>query len=447
MYPDYDNVQKVFSDIDYNQVILDEDESRSEGASSLGTFSVSPEATEDARQMGLSLDAPPGNQEMLDQLLSGSLTSSEAEDQEIRERLEENRRFDPNRATTYILIDILASSDERKSFFETVSICEKVFDQLLAKGALTAIVEFIHTIRQQQERLMSQKPDYADRLGEFIRRAGDDRRIGHLTDIINSQEIIDTDSIEVYFDSLGQESLAHITGMLGRLVSKKARLMVCDYLARRGKDQLQIIANGLRDQRWFVVRNTVMILGRIGGDRALRYLAATAAHPDHRVRREVITAVAQNVSEEAIEIVCGFLKDGEPELRAIALDSLGRMKGRRPFETIRNIIQSSYFAGYPVNEQEQFLIAYSSLGGEEVTDFLASIIGSFSLFNAGWKARYRLMALKALAHNTSEEAQKLILKYTRSRRPWLRQAAVTALELRRKIIYQKERVTGGSRQH
>ena len=53
--------------------------------------------------------------------------------------------------------------------------------------------------------------------------------------------------------------------MLGKLVSKAARLMVCDYLARHGRANSTIIGGAVRDKRWYVARNAVMILGRIGG--------------------------------------------------------------------------------------------------------------------------------------------------------------------------------------
>lgn len=437
IYPDYRNIAIPNANVDFNQIILEDNERSAGNDTSVEASALSTEAVEDAGQMGLSLEPSPGSQEGLEQLLSGSFTLADEENREIKLLLEENRRFDHHRATTRILMDILHFWDDQKPFIETVAICEKIFDQLLAKGYFSVAADFVHALRGRQDELISQKPGSAERLANFILRSGDARRIEQLTDIINRQEVVDTASLEIYLDSLGWESLAHITGMLGKLVSRQSRLMVCDYLANRGKDQIKIIAGGLNDRRWYVNRNTVMILGRIGGDQVLRYMASAATHSDGRVRRETIKALSKSTSEGAIELMFRFLKDPEPQLRTMALDYLSRMGGRQAFETVRDIVHSSTFAEYPLNEQEQFLTVYSRLGGAEVTDYLASIIGSFSLFNTGWKARYRFMALKALAYNTSEDAEKLILKYTRSRRTWLRQAAVTAMEQHRKFVYQK----------
>jgi hypothetical protein len=435
MYPGLDRGLQSNAEVDYNQVILDEE--GKEDSTSLGSPPLSPETIQDAGQMGLSLDSPPEAPDVVSQLLSGSIDLADEEKDEIERILKENRQFDPNRSTTTILLEILNYWNDQKPFAETVTLCEYILDQLLGRGAFAPAAEFVQALRARQEKLISRKPAYASRIGEFLIRAGDAPRIQQLTEIINRQEIVDTGSIEIYLNALGWESIVHVTGMLGKLVSKGARMMVCDYLAERGKRHLRIITNGLHDKRWYVVRNTVMILGRIGGEDVLKSLAAVASHPDHRVRAETIKALGNIKSEQAVDIMCRFLTDSKPRLRTIALDNLSNVGGRKPFETVRDIIQSPAFIEYPLDEQGQFLIAFSRLGGAEVIDFLDSIIDSFSLLNIGWKAKYRMMALSALAHNVSEDAEKLILKYTRSRRKWLRQAAVTALEQHRKIVYQQ----------
>ncbi len=437
MYPDYDNDSNSGITVDYNHVILEEE---SDDASSLGTSTVSPQAVEDGKKIGLSLGSIPDEpQSPIEQLLSGSFTPADEEQHEIARLLKEARQFDPDRSAAQVMIEILDFWDDRKAFAEAAAICEKIFDQLLTKGAFAVAADFVHILRSRQKSLVASKPVNAERLADSIRRAGDDRHISMLTNIINRQGVVDTASIEIYLDSLGWESLVHISGMLGQLVSKKARLMVCDYLAKRGRDHINIIANGLRDKRWYVIRNTVMILGHIGGEQVLPYLASASDHTDYRVRKEIIRALSKNKAQGVIEPLFNFLKDPEPKLRATSLNHLARIGGREAFESIHNIVHSPTFAGYPIEEQEQLLVVYSRLGGSEVTDFLDSIVGSFSLFNSGWKARYRFMALKALAYNTSGEAEDLILKYTRSRRGWLRQAATNALEQRRKFMHQKER--------
>lgn len=425
----YDEDNSGSWNFDVNEISLEETEDDHPGADEPQYVS------EDAKQMGLSLEPTAPEDRMVEKLLISSYTPAEEEQREMARLLAENKNFDPFRSVTRTLLEILDYWHDLKPFSETVAICEKVLDQLLGKAEFGVAADFVHTLRTRQQSLASTKPNYADHLSGFIRRAGDQERISRLTEIVNTQEIIDTDAVELYLESLGWESLPHITGMLGNLVSKKARLTICDYLARHGADHISIIANGIRDKRWYVVRNTVMILGKIGGEQVINFFAATAGHSDHRVRTETFRALENMKSDRAVDLLTGFLTDGDPGLREMALTTLGRIGGRRPFEAVGNIIHSEPFGRLTVDEKEPYLIVYSHLGGSEVTDFLDSIVNSSGWLPSTAKMRYRLAGLKALAYNKSDEAEKLLLSYTRSRHQWLREAAAAALDHRRKLVY------------
>ena len=418
--------------IEFGEIALDlEDEQTSSSDSS----TTSAEMAEAARNMGLSLDAKPDQDGKIELLIKEIDTFSEEEQRQIYHLLQENRHVDNYRAVTRILVEILHIWKELKPFSETASICEKILNELLLNGAFAIAADFVHSIRNLHDRLGVERMNFRVRLDDFLRWAGDRERVERLTDIINQQETVDTNAIEIYLESLGWESLVHITEMLGRLVSKNARFMVCDHLARHGRDRLSIIGNGVRDKRWYVVRNTVMILGGIGGNQILDYLTISAQHYDKRVRAETVNVLAELDTEAAIEMLCRFLEDPDSELRILCLKHLEKAGGRTAFENIWKIVNSDKFENYSLEEQQWFLIALSRLGGEEVVDILARVVGTLRIFAPAHSMRYRLAALTALVHNRSDAAEQAILKFTCSRRKWLREAASAALEQRRKIIF------------
>ncbi|NMC42513.1 MAG: hypothetical protein GYA46_01220, partial [candidate division Zixibacteria bacterium] len=212
-------------------------------------------ATEAAREMGFSLTSSAAGPDPF-QFLPGRPGELPGEESaEIQALLQEDRCFDYCRAVVRILTDTLQAWDDQQTMVETVGICEKVLDELLNAGAFAAAADFIHSLRAMQAERRESKPVFADRLKEFFQHAGDFRRIERLTEIINQQQLVDTGALEMYLEALGWESFAHIIGMLGKLVSKSARLMVCDYLARHGRNNLSIVGGALRDKRWYVVRN------------------------------------------------------------------------------------------------------------------------------------------------------------------------------------------------
>jgi hypothetical protein len=111
------------------------------------------------------------------------------------------------------------------------------------------------------------------------------------------------------------------------------------------------------------------------------------------------------------------------------------MGGRKPFLSIKEIVHASDFNQYPLEEQEQFLNTYSRLGGSEVVEQLGSMASQFYLFGSHKKYRGRMIALNALVYNQSDDAERMLLSFARSHRRWLRDAAISAIERRRKMQY------------
>jgi hypothetical protein len=407
-----------------------------------GMMRLSPEAAEAARQLGIPAEDPPADMEALTQLIKDSFEMDAAQERDLKRLREESSNFNYQRAAARMMYEIVCMADTRQMFLEAVSICEKVLNDLLELQAFSVAADFVDSLRRRRDEVSSRFPIQAERIQDFLRHAGDRERIKHLTVIINEQEVVDTDAIETYLESLGWESLAPVSEMLAGLVARPAREMVCRYLARHGSKNLDIVANGINDKRWYVVRNTILILGEIGDSRVVRHLARTLHHPDFRVRRETIAALTKIESEEAIDLVCSALNDPDPELRKVCLEHLGEVTGRSAFDAIAEVVHSESFESLPFDEQERFLKVYSRLGGAEVVDILSDIIGRFSVVMTGQAMRYRLAALNALASNTSQEAEMELLKYSRSRRRWLREGAAAALQKRRYVVYNREKVNG-----
>lgn len=365
-----------------------------------------------------------------DDLFRDSYLPAEDEQVEISRILADDRNFDHNRYVTRLMLEIQQLCDNPKLQAESVAICEKTLDQLLSAGAFAPAAEFVQALRARYDEIRSKSPAYAERLNELLRAAGDSRRIQHLTDILNQKEAWDVGTITIYLESLGWESLTHVTAMLGKLVTKRARLLVCEFLVSHCRSRLPIIGNCVTDKRWYVVRNAAMILGQIGGDQVLPYLSSASTHPDNRVRRETLKALVEIGTEKAVAVLIRFLDDPESRLRSTCLYHLGKIGGRRGFELLQSKITSKEFTEIPLEDQEQFLAAFSRLGGAEVVPYLCSLVESFTLIPTAQRRQRKLAALRALAHNRSTEAESKLRQLAKSGAGWLRATAAAALEHR-----------------
>lgn len=87
-----------------------------------------------------------------------------------------------------------------------------------------------------------------------------------------------------------------------------------------------LLEDMIGDERWFVVRNMVGILGEIRSADAVDHFRRTVEHSDARVRRETILALSKLGGEEAVPLLAKGLNDAEAPLRAAAALGLGLTK-------------------------------------------------------------------------------------------------------------------------
>ena len=106
---------------------------------------------------------------------------------------------------------------------------------------------------------------------------------------------------------------------------KRLSLLLVDI----GQDALPAIIPSLSDDRWFLVRNLVMILGKIGDPSRIEDLVPLLYSRDYRIQREVIYTLSSFGSDRAVHPIRKILLNrnnlAEPRLRTIAAQALKRI--------------------------------------------------------------------------------------------------------------------------
>jgi hypothetical protein len=96
--------------------------------------------------------------------------------------------------------------------------------------------------------------------------------------------------------------------------NRKMRRMVLDALTLAGPTLMPLLRARLRSDQWFVVRNAVLLLGRVGA--SAHELGAVQRHPDERVRFEVVRALrTMPATEASMDLVVRYLTDPSAEVR------------------------------------------------------------------------------------------------------------------------------------
>ncbi|HEX2189725.1 MAG TPA: HEAT repeat domain-containing protein [Longimicrobiaceae bacterium] len=122
---------------------------------------------------------------------------------------------------------------------------------------------------------------------------------------------------------LGAETVTPLVRALTDAQDRSARRAYRDALVALERTGIPLLEDMAGDERWFVVRNMVNILGEIPGAESLEHFARTVQHPDARVRRETVQALTRLGGEEAVPLLVRALSDPDPGIRGGAALGLG----------------------------------------------------------------------------------------------------------------------------
>jgi HEAT repeat protein len=367
-------------------------------------------------------------------ILNDEFKLTEEEEQEIHRILEEDTGFDQFESTLELLKELLLQESELGPFFETVSITDKLIAEFVSTGRFIEAGRVLSYLRELEEEQADAKPLWSERLRDSRIAAGSSSRMKQFAEALNKYPHLSSYDIRSYLDTFGWEALGAITDMLGELEHRVHRDLLCDYLSSKGNDNIGIIAKGVNDRRWFVVRNSVGILARMNDDKALGYLAPALRHEDKRVRMEVLTAIKDRTDGRVMEILRRALLDKDAEIRQAALTQMATNHIKGAFEAVSSMISDATFPTLEFEEQVDAFKAYSILGSEQALPFLKKLATRLNIFNDGMIARHRKAAYIALAHNPSQEAEALLIKLRSSWVPNIRGCAREAISLRREVM-------------
>ena len=405
-----------------------------------GGVGASPGAAEAARAMGFddlatSEPAPPDTT----LIPNKEFKLSDEEETNVIQLVRDDAEFDSYESTAEILKEMLHQETEMDGFYETVTICEKMMTEFLSDGRLIEAGRLLRFLMQLEEKIRSDKPLWAERLKDAHVTAGSRDRLKALSSALNNRPDIGAVELKQYLDNFGWEALSGITDLLGDFDHRLHREALCDYLTTKGRNHPDIVAKGIYDKRWYVVRNSASILARIGDDRSLEHLKQAVKHEERRVRLEIVTALKDCDNDKALEILAEAVMDSDREIRQNTINAIIARHGRPAFETIAAIINDERFGSLEPGEQEALLKAFSILGGDVAVGYLSRLIEQYNPLSDSTLTFYRQAAFDALSHNRSEKAEKLLVKFASSWRPDIRRRAAAALRRRREIVFGGDR--------
>lgn len=327
------------------------------------------------------------------------------------------------------LFEIIAWEKEPEPYQEAINILGKVLDAFITLSEFKKASELLGRLNIILK-TYELKDWQRESIYKLIQNAGDEIRIERIGRILDREERVQLEEVKEYLAFLQQNSITPLIKILGELKNSKTRRVICDVLSEIGKNSIELFLPFLEDKRWFLVRNIIYILGRIGKEKAIPYVQKVLNHEEVRVRREAVQALGLIGGSKAISLLIKALNDKDARIRAMAATNLGRIGKTIGLAALLEAVQSKDFQKREASEIKAFFDGIGMIGSNDAIPVLQQLLERKSLFGLGRMDEIRILAANTLAMIGTPEAKALLEKGKSSKEESVRKACIQALKLK-----------------
>ncbi len=230
-----------------------------------------------------------------------------------------------------------------------------------------------------------------------------------------------------YLLQLTAEAIPPLVHLLEEARDTYLRRMLCDVLVELGRQRVPAFFPFLDDARWFVIRNIVFILGRIGDPAALPRLVPLLQHAEPRVRQETAQALGYLRDTRSVIALGNALQDADEVTRSIAAFSLGKIGTPNALAHLLQTVQSREFRKKNPVEMKAFFDGLGLTGATGAVPVLAQLLQFHPLFGRDKAELIRRGAAETLAMIGTPAALAVLHEGSRAPDAAVRQACEAAL--------------------
>ena len=298
--------------------------------------------------------------------------------QEERQQLSIDMQAEVGRDHATYLLDmltaILASEQSPVLLKRLLDLFGDILDAMIKEGNWKLLNTFVNLLHEAQELCPNLSDEHKAQLVALFGSLGRPDRIKTIETVLNESPESPVDDLEALLLMLSPGVGPALCELLAALKHKPHRLMVCEVLIAHSKNNPQILAKGLSDPRWYVVRNLVYVIGKLGNGQLLRSLDPLKHHADVRVRKEVLRAIKTLCPQSAGNSFIDFLRDGEETIRLSALKHLVSGPYATTFTAWAPVVTHSAFLERSHSEKHAVFLAMGHTAGEECVPYWQELV-------------------------------------------------------------------------
>ena len=210
--------------------------------------------------------------------------------------------------------------------------------------------------------------------------------------------------------------------------NSQIRKLLSEAVTRLGNYAVPALVEHLADDRWYVTRNVIVILGRIRNRKTAVHIRPYIDHRDYRVRREAVRALGRIGGPAALKGLQQLIENRDRELGPLALITLGTMQNEAAVEPLLKILRIFDPLLKQLELKKGAIKALGAIGSRQAVPDLAKVLGRRRIWKRTQYNKLRSCAAQALGNIASEDALPALETASKDGSPPVAHAAREALE-------------------
>ena len=326
-----------------------------------------------------------------------------------------------------IIFEMLYQAENKSEYEDAAHFLNSIIEFSIRHGDLDTALKILRKARE-----VSGIPLIADEAKKSLNMVfsflGYDAAIKLIGELLDSGVEINEKVWDEYVAFLDKNAIEPFITILGELKSIPARKNVINALISLGRKDIQALAKGLYDSRWYVVRNIIYILGKVGDKAAADYLLKTVNHSDIRVRKEGIKALGELGVPGVFPALRECFNDPEVQIRTAAARALGNIRSTTAKSIILQRMTDAAFVKTEFSEKKEFYEVLSHWEGNDVVEFLMKTLKKKTFFKRAFNDENRACAAYCLGLMGNKDALPLLHKAKETKNKLLREYVYSAIK-------------------
>ncbi len=325
-----------------------------------------------------------------------------------------------------ILFEMMYLAETRQDFDDVSVFLMNSLDYAVLHGDVHIAADILSRLK-----ILLENKNISEEIKKYVRKimlfAGSEPVINHLGGFLDSGQDIDEKIIDDFVHYLDKNAILPFMKILGELKNIHPRKIVINALTYLGPKDIVLLSSGLYDTRWYVVRNIIHILRKIGDKRAVDFLLKTIKHGDNRVKIEVIRALGELGGAGVIIALRETLDDPEEQVRIAALKALGTISSEAAKRILLDRIMHKDFRDKEFDEKKYYFETIAKWKDKEVFDFLVQTVKKKTFFKSTKNDENRACAAYGLGLVGNKDALHILNKYKSEGNKLIQEFIVSAI--------------------